>query len=186
MSAEDVIKGFKEANLKSVETLKKDLARVRAGKATPALLEGIRVSYYGQSSPLNQVGNVSTPDARTIVIAPWDTSILGDIEKAINQSDLGLTPQNDGKIVRLVVPALTEERRKELVKSVSKMAEESKVAIRQNRQKANEGIKTLEKDKALSEDDSRRQQEAIQKLTDEATKSVDDVVSKKSQEIMTI
>ncbi len=186
MSVEEVIKVFKDANQKCVDNLKKELARVRAGKATPALLEGIRVSYYGQTSPLNQVGNVSTPDARTIVIAPWDTSILGDIEKAINQSDLGLNPQNDGKIIRLVVPALTEERRKDLVKSVNKMTEESKVAIRQNRQKANEGIKALEKAKTLSEDDSRRHQEQVQKHTDEATKSVDEIATKKSQEIMTI
>ena len=186
MSADAVIKALKESNQKSLESLKKELARVRAGKATPSLLEGIKVSYYGQSSPLNQVGNVSTPDARTIVIAPWDTSILGEIETAINQSDIGLTPQNDGKIIRLSVPALTEERRKDLVKMVNKMAEESKVAIRQNRQKANEGIKALEKSKALSEDDSKKQQDQVQKITDEATKGVDDVTSKKTQEIMTI
>jgi len=186
MTADDVLKVFKEANAKSSDALKKDLARVRAGKATPALLDGIKVSYYGQSSPLNQIGNVSTPDARTIVIAPWDTSILGEIEKAINTSDLGLNPQNDGKIIRLSIPALTEERRKELVKQVNKIAEESKVAIRQNRQKANEGIKALEKDKKLSEDDSNRQTEQIQKITDEATKAVEDVIGKKTQEIMTI
>jgi len=186
MSVDAVMKAFKEANAKTLEALKKDLARVRAGKANPALLEGVKVSYYGQSSPLNQIGNISTPDARTIVIAPWDTSILGDIEKALNQSDIGLTPQNDGKVIRLNVPALTEERRKDLVKQVNKMAEDSKVSVRQNRQKANEGIKALEKSKELSEDDSKKQQEQVQKVTDEATKEVEGVVTKKTQEIMTI
>lgn len=183
---DEVIKVFKESNTKSIDALKRDLTKVRAGKATPALLDNIRVSYYGQTSPLNQVGNVSTPDARTIVIAPWDTSVLGEIEKAINQSDLGLNPQNDGKIIRLNIPALTEERRKELVKMVNKMAEESKVGIRQNRQKANESVKALEKAKALSEDDAKRQTEQIQKITDEATKQVEDVIAKKTAEIMTI
>jgi len=186
MSADAVLKSLKEENSKTVENLKRDLARVRAGKATPALLEGVKVSYYGQSSPLNQIGNVSTPDARTIVIAPWDASILGEIEKAINQSDLGLNPQNDGKIIRLSIPALTEERRKDLVKQVNKMAEESKVSTRQHRQKANEAIKALEKGKSLSEDDSKRHMETVQKSTDEATKNIDEIVTKKTQEIMTI
>jgi len=186
MSADAVIQECKINNQKALDALKRDLTRIRAGKASPALLESIRVSYYGQSSPLNQIGTVSTPDARTIVIAPWDSSVLPEIEKAINQSDLGLHPQNDGKIVRINIPALTEERRKELSKVVSKMAEESKVAVRQNRKLANEAIKALEKQKALSEDDSKKQQDKIQKLTDEATKTVDDIIGKKTAEIMTI
>lgn len=186
MSADAVLKALKESNAKTLESLKKDLARVRAGKATPALLDGIKVSYYGQSSPLNQIGNVSTPDARTIVIAPWDASILGEIEKAINTSDIGLNPQNDGKVIRLSVPALTEERRKELVKMVNKMAEESKVSVRQHRQKANESVKGFEKAKTMSEDEAKRVGEQVQKATDEATKQVDEVVAKKTQEIMTI
>src|SRR3954467_10450181 len=117
---DSVINQLKADNQKAMDALKRELSRVRAGKATPALLEGIRVSYYGQSSPLNQIGNVSTPDARTIVIAPWDTSILSEIEKAINQSELGINPQNDGKIIRISIPALTEDRRKELGKVVSR------------------------------------------------------------------
>jgi ribosome recycling factor len=181
-----VIQEFKTANQKSLESLKRELTRVRAGKATPSLLEGIRVNYYGQNSPLNQIGTVSTPDARTLVIAPWDASILSEIEKAINHSDLGLTPQNDGKIIRINIPALTEERRKELSKVVSKMGEESKVAVRQNRQKANDTIKQLEKAKELSEDLSKRNHEQIQKLTDEAIKQVDDILAVKTKEIMTV
>lgn len=185
-TADSILQELKTSNQKTLEALKLALSRVRAGKANPALLEGIRVSYYGQTSPLNQIGTVSTPDARSIVIAPWDASILSEIEKAINQSDLGLTPQNDGKIIRINIPALTEERRKELSKVVSKTGEEAKVGIRQNRQKANEAIKSLEKSKELSEDLSKRQQEQIQKLTDDATKQVDDVLATKTKEIMTV
>jgi ribosome recycling factor len=187
MSAlEEINKTLKDSNAKTMEALKRDLARVRAGKASPSLLEGIRVQYYGQSSPLNQIGNVSTPDARTIVIAPWDASILGDIEKAINTSDLGLNPQNDGKVIRLSIPALTEERRKELVKMVNKISEEAKVGVRQNRQKANDSIKASEKNKEISEDDSKKQMDLVQKATDEAVKQVDEIIAKKTQEIMTI
>jgi ribosome recycling factor len=185
-SVDEVVKIFKDGNAKSLDSLKRELARIRAGKATPALLEGIKVSYYGQVSPLNQVGNVSSPDARTLVIAPWDASLLPEIEKAINQSDIGLNPQNDGKIIRLNIPALTEERRKELSKMVSKIAEEAKVAVRQHRKVANDGIKSLEKAKTLSEDDSKKQQDNIQKITDDAIKQIDDVAAKKTSEIMTI
>lgn len=184
--AEAVITQFKGSNQKTMDALKRDLGRVRAGKASPALLESVRVSYYGQTSPLNQIGTVSTPDARTILIAPWDTSILSEIEKAINHSDLGLHPQNDGKVIRINIPALTEERRKELSKVVSKIGEEGRVAIRQNRKVANEAIKALEKAKKLSEDDSKRQSETVQKITDDAIKVIDDVLAKKTAEIMTI
>jgi ribosome recycling factor len=185
-TAQNVINEFKTHNQKSLDALKRELSRIRAGKASPALLESIRVSYYGQVSPLNQIGTVSTPDARTIVIAPWDTTVLAEIEKAINHSDLGLNPQNDGKVVRINIPALTEERRKELVKVVNKAGEEGKVGIRQNRKTANEAIKNLEKSKALSEDESKREQDSIQKITDDAVKTIDDVVTKKTAEIMTI
>ncbi len=185
-TVDTILNEFKANNVKSMEAFKRDLSRIRAGKANPAILESIRVAYYGQVSPLNQIGTVSTPDARTILIAPWDASILGEIEKAINQSDLGLNPQNDGKVVRINIPALTEERRKELVKIVNKLGEEGKVAVRQHRKVANEAIKGLEKGKALSEDDSKRQQETVQKLTDDAVKAIDDVLTKKTAEIMTI
>ncbi len=183
---ESILNDFKTNNQKTMDALKRELGQVRAGKATPALLESVRVSYYGNLSPLNQIATVSTPDPRTLVIAPWDTTALPEIEKAINQSNLGLTPQNDGKIIRLNIPALTEERRKELVKHISKMSEESKVAVRQHRKTANEGMKALEKDKKLSEDDSKKQLDVIQKLTDEATKVIDDLVAKKNSEVMTI
>lgn len=185
-NAAEVINAFKAANQKTIDALKQGLSRVRAGKASPAMLDSIRISYYGQVSPLNQIGTVSTPDARTIVIAPWDTTILGEIEKAINQSDLGVNPQNDGKIIRISIPMLTEERRKELTKIVNKTAEEGRVGIRQNRQKANEGIKALEKAKSLSEDEAKRETEQVQKLTDDAVKQVEDIVTKKNQDIMTI
>jgi ribosome recycling factor len=181
-----ILAELKASNQKSMEALKRDLARIRAGKASPAILEGIRVSYYGQLSPLNQIGTVSTPDARTIVIAPWDASVLGEIEKSINQADLGVNPQNDGKVIRINIPALTEERRKELSKVASKLGEEGKVGVRQHRKVANEAIKALEKAKSLSEDDSKRHQETVQKVTDDAVKAIDDVITKKTGEIMTI
>lgn len=183
---ETIFKKLGEENTKTLDALKRELTRIRAGKATTSLVDGIRVEAYGNQSPLNQVSSVSVPDPRTIVINPWDKSIIGEIEKAINQSDLGLNPQNDGKIIRLNVPALTEERRKELVKIVNKEGEESKVSFRQHRKDANEAIKALEKSKDLSEDDSKRQLEQVQKLTDEAVKQVDELVDKKTKEIMTI
>lgn len=185
-NAKEVLNSLKDANSKTIDALKRELGRVRAGKASPAMLESIRVSYYGQVSPLNQIGTVSTPDARTLVIAPWDATVLGEIEKAINQSDLGLTPQNDGKIIRINIPMLTEERRKELVKVVNRAAEEGKVGIRQNRQKANEFLKGLEKAKSLSEDEAKREIDQVQKVTDEAVKEVEGIVAKKTQDIMTI
>lgn len=184
MSTDFFMKPLKEANEKALEALRKDFTRVRAGKASTALLEGIRVNSYGQSSPLNQVSSVSTPDARTIVISPWDKSLLGEIEKAIVTSDLGLTPQNDGKIVRLSIPPLTEERRKELVKIVSKAGEETKVSLRHNRKVANESIKAKEKE--ISEDDSKKYMDQVQKAVDEAVKAVDELVDKKTKDIMTI
>lgn len=185
-TADDVINQFKANCEKAIEAFTKELSRIRAGKASPALLESIRVNYYGQTSPLQQVGNVSTPDARTLMIAPWDASVLPEIEKAINAANLGLNPQNDGKVIRISIPALTEERRKELVKVVNKVAEEARVGVRQHRKTANEGLKNLEKDKALSEDDSKKKQEVVQKLTDEKIKQIDQLLAKKTDEIMTV
>lgn len=181
-----IMSKLKEESQKSMEALKKDLLRIRAGKATTQLVENVRVEAYGQQSPLNQVASINIPDARTIVISPWDKSIMGAIEKSINASDLGLTPQNDGKVIRLNVPALTEDRRKELVKLVNKTGEETKVSIRQHRKDANEEIKALEKAKSISEDDSKRFQEDVQKSIDSSNKSVDESVQKKTDEIMTI
>lgn len=185
-SIDEIIRSLKDQNQKSIESLKKELNRVRAGKASTSLVEGIRVNSYGSQSPLNQVSSVSVPDARTIVISPWDKSLLPEIEKSIIASDLGLNPQNDGKIIRLSIPPLTEDRRKELVKLVNRTGEEAKVALRQNRKNANEGVKALEKDKALSEDEAKKQLDQVQKLIDEATSSVDELVEKKNKDIMTI
>ena len=184
--ATEILNEFKTNNQKAVDSLKREFTKVRTGKASASILENIRVNYYGQISPLNQMATISTPDARTIVIAPWDATALADIEKAIIQGEIGFHPQNDGKVVRISIPALTEERRKELTKVVSRMGEDAKVAIRQHRKDANEAIKGLEKGKSLSEDDSKKQQETVQKVTDEATKLVEDLVTKKTAEIMTI
>lgn len=171
---------------KSIQNLQRDLTKLRTGRANPALVDGVQVEYYGSMTPLNQVANVTTPDARTIQITPWEPSTIGAIEKAIIAANLGLTPQNDGKLVRLPVPALTEERRKDMVKMVKKMGEEAKVAIRNSRREANEGVKKLEKDKQVSEDESKKWIEQIQKKTDDKAAEVDKVVAAKEKEILTL
>lgn len=184
--ADPILSQLNSENEKSIEALKKELSRIRAGKASPQLVEGLRVMAYGQHSPLNQMANINVPDARTIVISPWDKSVMGEVEKAINASDLGLNPQSDGKVIRLNIPPLTEERRKELVKLVNKTGEETKVSIRQHRKEANEAVKALEKSKKISEDDSKKFQDQVQKATDETTKKIDELVEKKNKDIMTI
>jgi ribosome recycling factor len=168
---------------KSLQSLKGDLAKVRTGRASTALVEPVQVDYYGSNVPLNQVANVSTPDARTIQIAPWEAGMIGAIEKAIMAANIGLTPQNDGKVVRIPLPPMTEERRKEMVKLVKKMGEETKVALRNHRRDANEIIK---KDKTVSEDESKKSMDLIQKKTDEKVAEVDKVVAAKEKEILTI
>ncbi len=181
-----VIAETEEHMQKSVEALKKDLASLRAGRATPALLDKITVDYYGTPSPLNQVANISVPEARLLVIQPWDKKMIGDIEKAIQKSDLGINPTNDGTVIRLAVPQLTEERRKELVKLAKKKAEESRVAIRNLRRDTNEQIKSLEKKSEISEDEMHNSQDQCQKLTDKYIKEVDKVFAEKEKEIMTV
>jgi len=171
---------------KSIQSLKGELAKVRTGRASTALVDTVHVDYYGSNVPLNQVANVTTPDARTIMIAPWEAGTLGAIEKAILAANIGLTPQNDGKVIRISVPAMTEERRKEMVKLIKKMGEETKVAIRNHRRDGNEEIKKAEKAKTVSEDEGKKSQELIQKKTDEKVKEVDTVVAGKEKEIMTI
>lgn len=170
---------------KAIGALKRDLATLRAGRATPSLLDRVQVEYYGAMTPVNQLANINTPDSRTLIIQPWDKSSLSAIEKAIMKSDLGLTPSNDGSIIRLGIPALTEERRADLVKSTRKYGEESKVAIRNIRRDANDDIKKLEKTD-ISEDESRRHQEDIQKLTDRFIAEVDKVLASKEKEIMEV
>lgn len=171
---------------KAIEALNKDFAAIRAGRANPAILDKVTVEYYGAPTPLAQVGTISVPEARTIVIQPWDASILGDIEKAILKSDVGITPNNDGKCIRLNFPPLTEERRKELAKGISKRGEEAKVAIRGVRRDALEGFKKQKKDGEITEDDLKDLETKIQKLTDKFVKEAEDAVSAKEKEIMEV
>jgi ribosome recycling factor len=171
---------------RSLAALRKDLSRIRTGRASLALLEGITVDAYGTPTPLNQVATLAAPESRLLTIQPWDKSQIGPIEKAIQRSDLGLTPVNDGKLIRLAIPPLTAERRKDLVKQVKKIGEESKVALRNVRREGNEGLKELEKSKQLSEDDWRRGQEQMQKLTDRYITQVDEVLSAKEHEILEV
>lgn len=171
---------------KSIQSLKADLAKIRTGRASVALVDTVHVDYYGSSVPLNQVANITTPDARTIQVSPWEAGTVGAIEKAILAANLGLTPQSDGKIIRIPLPSLTEERRKEMVKLVKKMGEETKIAVRNHRRDGNEELKKLEKAKTLSEDDTKKSMEQVQKKTDEKVLEVDKVISGKEKEIMTI
>jgi len=169
---------------KSADFFRQEMARLRTGRASLALLDGIKLNYYGTMSPLNQVASLNIPDPKLIVIQPWDPKFLPDIEKAIHASGLGLTPSNDGRVIKLPIPPLTEERRKELVKIARKMAEDSRVALRNIRRDHNDSLKKLEKDKALSEDDLKRFQKKLQDLTDEEIKKLDDILSKKEKEIL--
>ncbi|MFQ5898607.1 MAG: ribosome recycling factor [Candidatus Methylomirabilia bacterium] len=168
----------------AIDVLTREFAGVRTGRATTALVEPIRVDYYGTPTPLSQAASLSVPDPKTILIQPWDASLLPAFEKAILKSDLGLTPANDGKVIRLVIPPLTEERRKQLAKAVGKLAEEARVAVRNVRHDANKKLKGMEKDKKISEDDSRRAQDQVQKITDKFTQRVDEVLKKKEEEIL--
>lgn len=171
---------------KAVANLKKEFASIRTGKASPALLDRIVVDYYGVPTPLNQMAGVSAPEARMLLIQPWDKSALGNIEKAILKSDLGLTPTNDGSVIRLVIPQLTQDSRKELGKKVKKFGEEAKVAVRNIRRDSNDEIKKLEKAKEITEDDSKVAQDVIQKMTDKYVAEVDKAAANKETEIMEI
>lgn len=182
---QSIKKNAEERMDKAIAALKRDLASLRAGRANPALLDRVQVEYYGSMTPVNQLANISTPDARTLVIQPWDKSSISAIEKAILKSELGLTPANDGSVIRLVIPALTEERRVELVKLTRKSGEDAKVAIRNIRRDANDEIKKLEKS-SISEDESRRHQDEIQKFTDKYIAEVDKTLAAKEKEIMEV
>lgn len=176
-----------EAKMKKVvEALLKDLAGLRAGRATPALLDRISIDYYGTLTPLNQLANISVPEPRLLVIQPWDRKSINDIEKAILKSDLGLTPANDGIVIRLPIPHLTTERRNDLVKAVRKKAEEEKVVVRNIRRDANDACKKAEKDSLISEDESKKALAEIQKLTDKYVKEIDQVIANKEKEIMEV
>jgi ribosome recycling factor len=179
-----VIKDVEARMQGALDALSREFAGVRTGRATTGLLEGIKVDYYGTPTPVPQVASLSVPDPKTLLIQPWDQSQLPAIEKAIMKSDLGLTPANDGKVIRLTMPPLTEERRKQLAKAVGKLAEDARVAIRNIRHEANKKLKTMEKEKKISEDDGRRGQEQIQKITDKFIQRVDELLKKKEQEIL--
>ncbi len=171
---------------KAVMALKNDFAAIRAGRANPAILDKVTVEYYGVATPLAQVGTVSVPEPRTILIQPWDASILKEVEKAILKSDIGITPNNDGKSIRLNFPPLTEERRKELAKSISKRGEDAKVAVRGVRRDSIEDFKKQKKDGEITEDDLKELENDIQKLTDKFVKEIDSIVSAKDKEIMEV
>ena len=171
---------------KTIESLGRDLATIRTGRASLAILDGITLEYYGSQSPLNQVATLSIPESRLIVIQPWDPTAIKDIEKAIMRSDLGLTPNNDGKVIRLPVPALTEERRIQLVKVVKRNGEEGKVAIRNIRRDAISEAKDFEKEKVVSEDELHRAQDEIQKITDRYIQKVDELIDKKEKEVLEV
>jgi ribosome recycling factor len=179
-----VVDAMTQAMDKSIQSLKGELAKVRTGRASTALVDPVHVDYYGSSVPLNQVANVTTPDARTIQISPWEGGMIGAIEKAILAANIGLTPQNDGKVIRIPLPPMTEERRKEMVKLIKKMGEETKIGVRNHRRDANEEVK--KQSKTISEDESKKSMDLIQKKTDEKIVEVDKVIASKEKEIMTV
>lgn len=182
----EIIKESEDKMKKVIEITKKDFMSIRTGKASPSLLEKITVDYYGTPTAVNQLANISVPEPRLIVVQPWDKGSLAGIEKAIMKSDLGITPTNDGSVIRLAIPPLTQERRKELAKNIKKEGEEKKVAVRNIRRDANEHLKKMEKDGDISADENKKAQEEIQKLTDKYTKEVDQVVANKEKEIMEV
>lgn len=171
---------------KALDALRREFASVRAGKATPALLDTVRVEAYGSKLPINQVGTVSAPEPRLVVVQPWDKSLIPAVEKAIREAQLGLNPSNDGSVIRIPIPPLTEERRKEMVRMLHKMAEEGRVAIRHARQEAREAIKRRQQAHEVSEDDARRELDEVQRLTDEYIAKVDQLLKAKEQEVMEV
>ena len=183
---QDVLDTAKDKMKKSCRVYEQNLMGLRAGRANPQLLDRILVDYYGTPTPINQIGNISSPEPRLLVISPWEAKMIPQVEKAIQKSDLGLNPSNDGKIIRLVFPELNEERRRELTKVASKGAEETKVAIRSIRRDAIEQIKKMKKSSEITEDDQRDAEEDMQKITDKAIKEVDEIFAKKEKEIMEV
>ncbi|KNF08847.1 ribosome-recycling factor Frr [Gottschalkia purinilytica] len=182
----DIHKETEERMEKSLKACKDELTSIRAGRANPSLLDRVTVEYYGTQTPLNQVANISAPEPRMIVIQPWDANILGEIEKSIQKSDLGLNPTNDGKIIRLIIPQLTEERRKELIKVVKKVSENAKIAVRNQRRDANDAVKKMLKANEITEDESKQAEEKIQKITDKYIEEVDKLMTQKEKELMEV
>jgi len=183
---QDVVKDLDAKMQAAIDLLGREFAAIRTGRASTALLDNIRVEAYGTLTPINQMASLSVPDPKTIVIQPWDASQIGNIEKAIHKSDIGITPSSDGKVLRLVMPSLTEERRKQLAKTVGKFAEDARVAIRNVRREANDRLKAMARDKKVSQDEERRGHDAIQKTTDKFVAKVDELVKKKEQEVLAI
>jgi ribosome recycling factor len=184
MPIAEVLQQARQHMAKSVEHLQQQLARLRTGRATPALIEHIRVDYYGVPTPISQVGNISVPEPRMLVIQPWDRSLLGAIEKAILQSDLGVTPSNDGSVIRIVMPPLSEERRRELVKVCRKYAEEARIALRNLRREYMEKLRQVEKEEHLSEDERRRGEQELQRVMDSFTEEIERILERKEREIL--
>lgn len=184
--SDEVVKDLKSGIDRTLEDLRKELAKIRTGRASVNVLDGIRVNYYGTPTPLAQVANLAVPEPRMITVKAWEKSLLKDIEKAIREANLGINPMNDGEIIRLPVPPLTEERRKEIAKQVKSKGEDHKVAIRNLRRDANERLKGLLKDKKISEDDNKRTGEKVQKETDAGVAQVDQIVQKKEKEVMEV
>ena len=186
MPLDDVSLSLEERGEKTLSNLKKEFARVRTGRANPAILDGVRVDYYNVPTPLNQLASINVADARMLVVAPFDKGAINIIEKAITAADLGLNPSNDGHFIRIPIPALTEERRKDLVKQVKKMAEEARVAVRNSRRNANDEIKKMLKDKEITEDDQRKGLDDTQKKTDDLIKNIDELAAEKEKDIMDV
>lgn len=186
MAIADVKKNAQTQMDKAITALGEELKKIRTGRAQVSMLDNIRVNYYGTPSPLSQVASISTPDAKSFLIAPWEVSILKEIEQAIVKSELGMAPMNDGKVIRLKVPDLTEDRRKDLAKQVKKIAEEARVAVRMARRDANDLVKKLKADKAISEDEGKKGETDIQKATDDFIKKVDQIAEEKEKSILTI
>jgi ribosome recycling factor len=184
--SQQIITDAKQRMEKTVDALRNDLVSIRAGRANPALFNRVQVEYYGALTPLNQLAGITTPEARLLIIQPYDKSIMSEIERAILKADLGLTPSNDGQVIRISIPPLTEERRKELVKQVKKAAEEAKVAVRNIRRDANDSLKKVEKDGEITEDELKRLMDEVQRITDQTINKVDDVASNKEKEIMEV
>jgi len=181
---DDIYQDTRENMGKTIAALKNELKRVRTGRANLSILDGIRVDYYGTPTPINQMASLSVPESRLITIQPWDVSVIKEIEKAILKSDLGLTPSSDGKIIRIAIPPLTEERRRQLAKAIHKTCEDHKVAVRNVRREANEMLKTLKKDGDISEDDAFKGQDQVQKITDEFVAQIDVIFKEKEKEIL--
>ncbi len=183
---DDAVKHLSDSIKRTLDALKQQMTKIRTGRANTAMLDGVRVDYYGTPTPLAQCAAIAVPEPRLITVKPWDKSIIRDIEKALLEANLGFTPQNDGEVIRLPIPPLTEQRRKDIAKQVKAAGEDHKVAIRNERRDANEKLKTLLKDKVITEDDNKRAQDKVQKETDAGIKDIDEVVARKEKEVLEV